>query len=77
MIAEIAMAIDHHLQLGDLAATLHVYPTYAVGVQQLAADVRLRTLSGNPVVKLARRLSRVQSQILNRRIRRPFGKAGY
>jgi pyruvate/2-oxoglutarate dehydrogenase complex dihydrolipoamide dehydrogenase (E3) component len=57
MIAEIAMAIDHHLKLGDLAATLHVYPTYAIGVQQLAADVRLRTLARSPVVKLARRVA--------------------
>jgi pyruvate/2-oxoglutarate dehydrogenase complex dihydrolipoamide dehydrogenase (E3) component len=57
MIAEIALAIDHELKLGDLAATLHVYPTYAIGVQQLAADVRLRALSRSPAVKLARRAS--------------------
>jgi len=57
MIAEIAMAIDHHLKLGDLAATLHVCPTYAIGVQQLAADVRMRTLARSPVVKLARRVA--------------------
>ena len=57
MIAEIAMAIDHHLKLGDLAATLHIYPSYAIGVQQLAADVRIRALSRSPVVKLARRVA--------------------
>ncbi|MDQ6673200.1 MAG: FAD-dependent oxidoreductase [Chloroflexota bacterium] len=57
MIAEIALAIDHNLKLGDVAATLHVYPTYAIGVQQLAAAVRLRTLSRSAVVKLVRRVS--------------------
>jgi pyruvate/2-oxoglutarate dehydrogenase complex dihydrolipoamide dehydrogenase (E3) component len=57
MIAEIAMALDHHLKLGDLAAALHVYPTYAIGVQQLAVEVRLRTLSRSPVVKFARRVA--------------------
>jgi hypothetical protein len=57
MIAEIALAIDHELKPGDLAATLHVYPTYAIGVQQLAADVRLRALSRSPAVKPARRAS--------------------
>lgn len=56
-IAEIALAMDHHLKLGDLAGTLRVYPTYAIGVQQLAADVRLRALSGSAMVKLARRLA--------------------
>jgi hypothetical protein len=57
MIAEIAQAIDHDLKRGDLAATLHVFPTSAIGVQQLAAAVRLGTLSRSAVVKLARRLS--------------------
>jgi hypothetical protein len=51
------MALDHRLKLGDLAATLHVYPTYAIGVQQLAGEVRLRTLSRSPVVKFARRVA--------------------
>jgi pyruvate/2-oxoglutarate dehydrogenase complex dihydrolipoamide dehydrogenase (E3) component len=72
MIAEIAMAVDHHLKLSDLAATLHVYPTYAIGVQQLAADVRLRSIARSPIVKLARHLSRLQSRILNRKIRRSW-----
>jgi pyruvate/2-oxoglutarate dehydrogenase complex dihydrolipoamide dehydrogenase (E3) component len=67
MIAEIAMAIDHHLKLDDLAATLHVYPTYAIGVQQLAADVRLRSLARSAVVKLARRVEQTyRTRLLNR-----------
>jgi pyruvate/2-oxoglutarate dehydrogenase complex dihydrolipoamide dehydrogenase (E3) component len=66
MLAEIAVAIDHDLKLGDLAATLHVYPTYAIGVQQLAADVRLRSLSRSAVVKLARRVGQRYGRIRRR-----------
>jgi len=56
-IGELALAIDHRLKLGDLAGTIHVYPTYAVGVQQLAAEVRLRSLADSRVARVARGLS--------------------
>jgi len=58
MIAELALAIEQHLKLADLAGTIHVYPTYAIGVQQLAANVRLQSLSGSRIVQLARGLAR-------------------
>lgn len=55
MIEEFALAIDHRLKLADLASTMHVYPTYAIGVQQLAAETLLDRLGHNRLVQLARR----------------------
>jgi hypothetical protein len=37
--------------------SIHVYPTYAVGVQQLAAQVRPEAAAASPVVRLARGLA--------------------
>jgi len=54
---ELSLAIDHHIKLGELASSMHVYPTYAIGVQQLAAELRLESLSASRAVKLARRLA--------------------
>jgi pyruvate/2-oxoglutarate dehydrogenase complex dihydrolipoamide dehydrogenase (E3) component len=31
---EFALAMDYRLKLGELSSTMHVYPTYAVGLQQ-------------------------------------------
>lgn len=38
MIGELALAIDQGIKLEDLASLIHVYPTVAIGVQQLAAE---------------------------------------
>jgi pyruvate/2-oxoglutarate dehydrogenase complex dihydrolipoamide dehydrogenase (E3) component len=57
IIQELALAIDQRVKLGDLASSIHVYPTYAIGVQQLAAEVRLESLTRGRVVKLARSLA--------------------
>ena len=54
MIQELALAIDKGLKLGDVASSIHVYPTYAIGVQQLAANVRLESVAGSRILKLAR-----------------------
>jgi pyruvate/2-oxoglutarate dehydrogenase complex dihydrolipoamide dehydrogenase (E3) component len=54
LIAELALAIDHRLRSADLASTLHVYPTYAIGVQQLAAEVQVDAAVRSRLVKLAR-----------------------
>jgi pyruvate/2-oxoglutarate dehydrogenase complex dihydrolipoamide dehydrogenase (E3) component len=54
IIHELALAIDHHIKLPDLASSMHVYPTYSVGIQQLAAEVRLEAAAASPMVKLAR-----------------------
>lgn len=38
-ITEFTLALYHSLKLADLAAAIHVYPTYSAGAQQLAAQV--------------------------------------
>ncbi len=38
IIGELALAIDRELDLKDLAGVVHVYPTLAVAIQQLAAE---------------------------------------
>ena len=60
MIHELALAIDRHIKLNELASSIHVYPTYAIGVQQVAAEVRLQSLAASQAVKLARRLARLR-----------------
>jgi pyruvate/2-oxoglutarate dehydrogenase complex dihydrolipoamide dehydrogenase (E3) component len=57
IVHELALAIDRHIKLPGLASSMHVYPTYSVGVQQLAADVRLESLAASPIVKRARGLA--------------------
>lgn len=59
IIQEFALAIDQRIKLGDLASSIHVYPTYATGVQQLAAEVRLESLATSGMVKFARALGRL------------------
>jgi pyruvate/2-oxoglutarate dehydrogenase complex dihydrolipoamide dehydrogenase (E3) component len=39
VIHEPALAIHERMRLSDVASMIHVYPTIAIGVQQLAADV--------------------------------------
>jgi pyruvate/2-oxoglutarate dehydrogenase complex dihydrolipoamide dehydrogenase (E3) component len=38
LIGELALAIDRKLKLADLASVVHVYPTIALAIQQLAAE---------------------------------------
>jgi len=59
IIQEFALAIDQRIKLGDLASSIHVYSTYATGVQQLAAEVRLESLATSGMVKFARALGRL------------------
>lgn len=61
IIQEFALAIDRGIKLGDLASSIHVYPTYATGVQQVAAEVRLESVARSPVVKLLRRISSIRA----------------
>lgn len=58
IVHELALAIDQRIKLADLASSIHVYPTYAIGVQQLAAELRLESLAASTTVKLARGLAR-------------------
>ncbi|MBA3824350.1 MAG: FAD-dependent oxidoreductase [Ktedonobacterales bacterium] len=41
MIAEIALAMRHRLGVAGIIATIHAYPTYATGVQQVAFEAYL------------------------------------
>lgn len=59
IIQEFALAIDRRIKLGDLASSIHVYPTYATGVQQLAAEVRLESVARSRLLRLARRVVRI------------------
>src|SRR5262249_35979741 len=46
-ITEFVLAMKHNLKLTDLAAAIHVYPTYSTAVQQLAAEFAVhKTISG-------------------------------
>ncbi len=48
MIHEWVLAMDKSLKLGDLAESIHVYPTYSIGSMQLAASHRVeQVLTGN------------------------------
>jgi pyruvate/2-oxoglutarate dehydrogenase complex dihydrolipoamide dehydrogenase (E3) component len=59
IINEVALAIEHHIKLSDLASVMHVYPTYAIGLQQLASHVRLASVRESRTVKLARGIGRL------------------
>ena len=58
MIHEWALAMDRSLKLGDLAQTMHVYPTFSMGNQQVALELRLEGMlagwPGRVIKKLAR-----------------------
>ena len=58
MIHEFAVALDRRLKLADLARTIHVYPTYGTGVQQLATDLTVERMLSGRVGRLARKLAR-------------------
>lgn len=58
LIAEVALARARRLRLSALAATLHVYPTYAMGVRRTAdiGLIRARTAPVLAALRLLRRL---------------------
>jgi pyruvate/2-oxoglutarate dehydrogenase complex dihydrolipoamide dehydrogenase (E3) component len=41
MLAEVVLAMRHRVSLSNLVATIHVYPTYATGIQQAAFEAYL------------------------------------
>ncbi len=43
LINELALAIDQRLKLSDLAGVVHVYPTIAIAIQQLAGEASSET----------------------------------
>jgi pyruvate/2-oxoglutarate dehydrogenase complex dihydrolipoamide dehydrogenase (E3) component len=58
VINEVALAMTHGLTLAQLAATTHVYPTIALGLQQAAGQYTLRQTSQSGLVRLLRTLAR-------------------
>ncbi len=62
MIHEWIVAMEAGQKLGDMAQVLHAYPTYSLGAQQLAAEVRLTGALSGMSGMLARRLSKVVRQ---------------
>ncbi len=59
MIHEWIVAMNSGQKMGDMAQALHAYPTYSLGAQQLAAEVRLAGALGGISGRLAKQLSRV------------------
>lgn len=64
-IAEIGLARERRLSVSDLASTLHVYPTYAIGVRRAAdsALIRSRTALVIGVLRIVRRLRGTAPQL--------------
>ncbi len=58
-ITEIVLAIQNGWRLKDLAGTIHAYPTYSTGIQQLAADASIKQLLSGTQGRIIRRLSKV------------------
>lgn len=59
MIHEWALAIDRRTKLGELANTLHAYPTYSMATLQMATEQRVSQLLSGSSGKLIRTLLRV------------------
>ena len=59
MIHEWTSAIDNGLKLGDMAQSIHVYPTYSMGNMQLAAQVHVEQLLSGKMGRLLRGLARL------------------
>ncbi len=58
MIQEWTLAIDKGIKLGDLARSIHVYPTYSMASQQLALRAQSERLLSGRIGALLRRLAR-------------------
>ena len=59
MIQEWSLAIDRGLKMGDLANSIHVYPTYATGSMQAAAHIRVEQMLGGASGRVIRGLARL------------------
>jgi pyruvate/2-oxoglutarate dehydrogenase complex dihydrolipoamide dehydrogenase (E3) component len=57
-ILELIVAMKQRVKVGDLAGTIHPYPTYSTAVQQMAADITVEHLLSGTSGKLMRGLSR-------------------
>jgi pyruvate/2-oxoglutarate dehydrogenase complex dihydrolipoamide dehydrogenase (E3) component len=59
MIHEWIVALDRGLKVGDLANTIHVYPTYSTASMQAAAAIRVEQLLTGTSGKVIRGLARL------------------
>jgi pyruvate/2-oxoglutarate dehydrogenase complex dihydrolipoamide dehydrogenase (E3) component len=59
MIQEVILAIEQGKKLQDLAGAIHVYPTYAVGVQQAASYAVEQMILRGPIGRLLRLVARL------------------
>ena len=58
-ITELILAMKHNLKLTDLAAAIHVYPTYSTAVQQLAAEFAIHKAMSGLSGRVIRGLSKI------------------
>lgn len=56
LVNEMSLAIERGLSMGDLADSIHAYPTYGMAIQQAAAEAVLVRFSGSAVGKALRRI---------------------
>jgi pyruvate/2-oxoglutarate dehydrogenase complex dihydrolipoamide dehydrogenase (E3) component len=56
MIGEFTLAIRHRLTLGDVAQTIHAYPTWATSIQQAASEAAVQRFLGSALGRTATRL---------------------
>ena len=61
MINECALALQHKLRIGDLAATIHAYPAYSSAIQILASEEAIRETFSGFGGKLIKTLSGLQN----------------
>jgi len=58
-ITELILAMKNNLKLTDLAAAIHVYPTYSTAVQQLAAEFAVHKAMSGMSGRVIRGLSKI------------------
>ncbi len=57
MITEFVIALQHGLKIRDLAESMHVYPSYSMGVQRVAATVATEQFLSSLTGRIARRMA--------------------
>lgn len=58
-LSELIVAIKQRMKVADLAGTIHAYPTYSTGTQQLAADMTIEKLLSGTSGRIVRGLSKM------------------
>ena len=59
MIQEWSLAMDRGLKMGDVANSIHIYPTYATANMQAAAHIRVEQLLAGTSGRVVRGLARL------------------